>query len=75
MPTSSSRARKRSRCAPSCIRWNTICTTASDLKTTCVGNTSLKAGSECSFRTLNSASSPVFASSCLPRLRFQRLAK
>ncbi|QOZ93922.1 hypothetical protein Pstu14405_00410 [Stutzerimonas stutzeri] len=43
---------------------------ASRRKTSCVGNTALKTGSDCSFRVLNSASSPVFALSCLPRLRF-----
>ncbi|TVT66721.1 MAG: hypothetical protein FHK79_16245 [Pseudomonas sp.] len=32
---------------------------ASRRKTSCVGNTALKTGSDCSFRVLNSASSPV----------------
>ena len=44
------------------------------LKTTYVGNTALKTGSECSFTPVNSASSPVFALSCLPRQRFQQQA-
>ncbi|PUA45300.1 hypothetical protein C5U62_07345 [Pseudomonas protegens] len=40
------------------------------MKTTAFGNTALKTGSECSFGLLNSASSPVFALSCLHSRRF-----
>ncbi|TIH10690.1 hypothetical protein D8779_08445 [Pseudomonas leptonychotis] len=41
------------------------------LKTTYVGNPALKTASKCSFTTVNSAFSAVFALSCRPRLRFQ----